>query len=207
MQSDIIAILFSYLFASIPFGLILTKIFSKKDIRKSGSGNIGATNVVRAVGKKLGYATFILDAFKGIIAIIFASYLQIESSITYNLVIIASVIGHCFPIFLKFKGGKAVATIFGIVALTDFQALIAVAFGWYILFYISKMVSFASIISLIVIMTYNIITFHDISYAIIFICLISIFKHQGNIRRIANGEEFSFKEKTNKKKNVKKSKK
>ena len=115
-------ILVSYLFGSIPFGLVLTKIFLKKDIRKIGSGNIGATNVLRAGNKILGYSTLVLDILKAVLPILYIKFFMNDYLYISALSIF---IGHVFPIWLKFKGGKGVASYLGILCCLDiFTALI-----------------------------------------------------------------------------------
>ena len=135
--------LLSYLLGSIPFGFLLTKIFLKKDIRDIGSGNIGATNVLRGGNKVIGFATLILDISKAILPVIFVKF-------NYpNLIYIASLctfLGHLFPIWLKFKGGKGVATYVGILFSINF--LFGIIFGlvWIITYFISKYSSLSSIL-------------------------------------------------------------
>ena len=133
----------SYLMGSIPFGLILTKIFLNKDIRDIGSGNIGATNVLRTGNKLIGYATLILDIAKAIIPVIFVK-------INYpELLYIASLcafLGHVFPIWLKFKGGKGVATYVGILFSINYLLGIIFAASWAIIFLMFRYSSLSSII-------------------------------------------------------------
>ncbi|MDC0453028.1 glycerol-3-phosphate 1-O-acyltransferase PlsY, partial [Candidatus Pelagibacter sp.] len=133
----------SYLMGSIPFGLILTKIFLNKDIREIGSGNIGATNALRTGNKLIGYSTLILDIAKAIIPVIFVK-------INYpDLIYIASLcafLGHVFPIWLKFKGGKGVATYVGILFSINLLLGIIFAASWGIIFLMFRYSSLSSII-------------------------------------------------------------
>ena len=133
----------SYLMGSIPFGLILTKIFLKKDIRDIGSGNIGATNVLRTGNKLIGYLTLVLDITKAIIPVI---YVKINFPELIYIASLCAFLGHVFPIWLKFKGGKGVATYVGI--LFSINILLGVVFisCWIITFLISKYSSLSSII-------------------------------------------------------------
>ena len=134
----------SYLMGSIPFGLILTKIFLNKDIREIGSGNIGATNALRTGNKLIGYSTLILDIAKAIIPVIFVK-------INYpDLIYIASLsafLGHVFPVWLKFKGGKGVATYVGILFALNIYFGIIFSISWFITFFVSKYSSLSSLIA------------------------------------------------------------
>ncbi|MDA8671099.1 glycerol-3-phosphate 1-O-acyltransferase PlsY [Candidatus Pelagibacter sp.] len=177
----------SYLIGSIPFGLILTKIFLNKDIREIGSGNIGATNALRTGNKLIGYSTLILDIAKAIIPVIFVK-------INYpDLIYIASLcafLGHVFPIWLKFKGGKGVATYVGI--LFSINLLLGIIFiaSWGIIFLIFRYSSLSSIIGSISIPIYILIT-DQISNAIFFgiMFVLIFFTHRENIKRLKNKEE------------------
>ena len=154
----------SYFMGSIPFGLILTKIFLNKDIREIGSGNIGATNALRTGNKLIGYSTLILDIAKAIIPVIFVK-------INYpDLIYIASLcafLGHVFPIWLKFKGGKGVATYVGILFSINLLLGIIFTASWGIIFLIFRYSSLSSIIGSISIPIYILIT-DQISNAIFF---------------------------------------
>ena len=177
----------SYLMGSIPFGLILTKIFLNKDIRDIGSGNIGATNALRTGNKFIGYSTLILDIVKAIIPVIFVK-------INYpDLIYIASLcafLGHVFPIWLKFKGGKGVATYVGILFSIDLMLGVIFAASWGIVFLIFRYSSLSSIISSISIPIYILIT-DQISNAIFFsiMFILIFFTHRENIKRLKNKEE------------------
>jgi glycerol-3-phosphate acyltransferase PlsY len=177
----------SYLMGSIPFGLILTKLFLNKDIRKIGSGNIGATNALRTGNKLIGYSTLILDIAKAIIPVIYVKF-------NYpDLIYIASLcafLGHVFPIWLKFKGGKGVATYVGILfSINIILGFIFVA-SWVLIFLLSKYSSLSSIIGSISVPIYILITgqINDaIFFAIMFILI--FFTHRENVKRLKNKEE------------------
>ena len=177
----------SYLMGSIPFGLILTKIFLNKDIREIGSGNIGATNALRTGNKLIGYSTLILDIAKAIIPVIFVK-------INYpDLIYIASLcafLGHVFPIWLKFKGGKGVATYVGILFSINLLLGIIFAASWGIIFLIFRYSSLSSIIGSISIPIYILMT-DQISNAIFFsiMFVLIFFTHRENIKRLKNKEE------------------
>ena len=172
---------------SIPFGFILTKTFLKKDIRKIGSGNIGATNVLRTGNKLIGYATLLLDVIKAVIPVIYVKFNHPE------LIYIASLcafLGHVFPVWLKFKGGKGVATYVGILlAINIFLGLIF-CISWLIIFLISRYSSLSSIISSITIPIYIFFS-NQISNVLFFgIMFVLIFyTHRENIKRLKNKEE------------------
>ena len=177
----------SYLMGSIPFGLILTKIFLNKDIREIGSGNIGATNALRTGNKLIGYSTLILDIAKAIIPVIFVK-------INYpDLIYIASLcafLGHVFPIWLKFKGGKGVATYVGILFSINLLLGIIFTASWGIIFLIFRYSSLSSIIGSISIPIYILIT-DQINNAIFFsiMFVLIFFTHRENIKRLKNKEE------------------
>ena len=185
---DILIIgIISYLMGSIPFGLILTKFFLKKDIRKIGSGNIGATNVFRTGNKNIGYATLVLDILKAIIPIIyvkfyFPDYIFIASLCTF--------LGHVFPIWLIFKGGKGVATYVGILFSIDIYFGLIFGITWLITFLLSRFSSLSSLIAslsipiyLLVLSQYDKVIFFTIMFVLIF------FTHRENIKRLINKEE------------------
>ena len=177
----------SYLMGSIPFGLILTRVFLKKDIRDIGSGNIGATNALRTGNKLIGYTTLILDISKAIIPVIFVK-------INYpELIFVASLcafLGHVFPIWLKFKGGKGVATYVGI--LFSINILLGTIFiiSWIVIFILTKYSSLSSIIGAISIPLYFLLTgqSNNVIFFIIMFVLI-FFTHRENIKRLKNKEE------------------
>jgi glycerol-3-phosphate acyltransferase PlsY len=177
----------SYLMGSIPFGLILTKIFLKKDIREIGSGNIGATNALRTGNKFIGYSTLILDIAKAIIPVI---YVKINYPDLIYIASLCAFLGHVFPIWLKFKGGKGVATYVGILfSINIILGLIFVA-SWAIIFLLFKYSSLSSIIGSLSVPIYILITgqINDaIFFAIMFILI--FFTHRENIKRLKNKEE------------------
>ena len=177
----------SYLMGSIPFGLILTKLFLKKDIREIGSGNIGATNVLRSGNKIIGYTTLIFDILKGVIPVIFVKIYYIDFLYLASL---SAFLGHVFPIWLKFKGGKGVATYVGILFSINIYLGIIFSLCWFVIFGITKFSSLSSLIASISIPVYLIITsnFDEIFFFIIMFVLI-FFTHRENIKRLKNKEE------------------
>ena len=185
---DILIIgIISYLMGSIPFGLILTKLFLKKDIREIGSGNIGATNVLRSGSKIVGYTTLSLDILKAVIPVIFV---KIYYTDFLYLASLSAFLGHVFPIWLKFKGGKGVATYVGILFAINIYFGIIFALCWFVIFGITKFSSLSSLVASISIPVYLIITrnFDEIFFFIIMFVLI-FFTHRENIKRLKNKEE------------------
>ena len=185
---DILIIgIISYLMGSIPFGLILTKIFLKKDIRDIGSGNIGATNVLRAGNKIVGYITLSLDILKAVIPVIFV---KIYYTDFLYLASLCAFIGHVFPVWLKFKGGKGVATYVGILFAINIYFGIIFTISWFVTFFISKYSSLSSLVGAASIPIYLLIlTQFDqgIFFTIMFVLI--FFTHRENIKRLKNKEE------------------
>ena len=185
---DILIIgIISYLMGSIPFGLILTKIFLKKDIRDIGSGNIGATNVLRTGNKIVGYITLSLDILKAVIPVIFVKIYYTDLLYLSSL---CAFIGHVFPVWLKFKGGKGVATYVGILFTINIYFGVIFALSWLIIFVLTKYSSLSSLIASISVPVYLLITiqFNDVFFFIIMFVLI-FFTHRENIKRLKNKEE------------------
>ena len=177
----------SYLMGSVPFGLILTKIFLKKDIREIGSGNIGATNALRTGNKFIGYSTLIVDIAKAIIPVI---YVKINYPDLVYIASLCAFLGHVFPIWLKFKGGKGVATYVGILfSINIILGLIFVA-SWAIIFLLFRYSSLSSIISSLSVPIYILIT-GQINYVFFFaiMFILIFFTHRENIKRLKNKEE------------------
>ena len=186
MELFIIGII-SYLMGSIPFGLILIKVFLKKDIREIGSGNIGATNALRTGNKLIGYSTLILDVLKAVIPVL---YVKINFPDAVYISALFAFIGHVFPVWLKFKGGKGVATYVGI--LFSLNIIFGLVFGicWLIVFFISKYSSLASLVGSLSIPVYILILgdLKNIFFYVIMFILI-FFTHRENIKRLKNKEE------------------
>ena len=177
----------SYLMGSIPFGFLLTKFFLKKDIREIGSGNIGATNALRAGNKLIGYSTLLLDVLKAVIPVL---YVKINFPEMVYMSALCAFIGHVFPVWLRFKGGKGVATYVGILFSLNIIFGLVFAFCWLIIFFISKYSSLASLIGSISIPIYIFIMGSSENlffYAIMFILI--FFNHRENIKRLKNKEE------------------
>ena len=185
MDYILIAIL-SYLFGSIPFGFILSKFFLKIDIRKIGSGNIGATNALRTGNKLIAYSTLFLDILKAVIPVLYVKYYHQE---LIFLSALCAFLGHVFPLWLKFKGGKGVATYVGILASINIIFGIVFGFIWITVYLVSKYSSLASILASISIPLYVLVLKQDntIFYFIMFILI--FYTHKENVKRLINKEE------------------
>ena len=183
----ILVISVSYLMGSIPFGLILTKIFLKKDIREIGSGNIGATNVLRTGNKLIGYLTLILDILKAVIPVI---YIKINFPELVYISSLSVFIGHVFPIWLKFKGGKGVATYVGILFSINYFLGIIFVVSWLIIFFISKYSSLGSIVSTLLIPIFIFLnSSYENQYFFIIMFVLILYTHRENVKRLINKEE------------------
>ena len=177
----------SYLMGSIPFGFILTKIFLKKDIREIGSGNIGATNALRTGNKIIGYLTLILDILKAVIPVLYVKFFFQESIYISSL---CAFLGHVFPIWLKFRGGKGVATYVGILFSINIYFGFIFLVSWAITFLVSKYSSLSSLIAsasipiyLLILSRFDQVFFFTTMFILIF------FTHRENIKRLKNKEE------------------
>jgi len=180
-------ILVSYLFGSIPFGLLLTKIFLKKDIREIGSGNIGATNVLRSGNKILGYSTLVLDILKAVLPILYIKFFMNEYLYISALSIF---IGHVFPIWLKFKGGKGVASYLGILFCLDIVTALIFGVVWISVFILFKFSSLSSLLASLTIPIFHFFYNSNSDYYFYFMMFILIFfTHRENIKRLRNNTE------------------
>ena len=182
-----LVILVSYLFGSIPFGLLLTKIFLKKDIREIGSGNIGATNVLRAGNKILGYSTLVLDILKAVLPILYIKFFMNDYLYISALSIF---IGHVFPIWLKFKGGKGVASYLGILCCLDIFTALIFGVVWIFVFMLFKFSSLSSLLASLTIPIFHFFYNSNSDYYFYFMMFILIFfTHRENIKRLRNNTE------------------
>jgi len=185
MEILVVSIL-PYLIGSIPFGFILTKIFLKKDIRDIGSGNIGATNVLRAGNKSLVYGTLFLDVIKAVIPVI---YVKLNYPDYIFIASLCVFLGHIFPIWLKFKGGKGVATYVGILFSINFTIGFVFIGVWFFTFLISKYSSLSSLLGSLSVPIYLFFFTSQnlIFFSIMFILI--IYTHRENVKRLKNKEE------------------
>ena len=186
----IIVAVYSYLLGSIPFGLILTKIFLKKDIRKIGSGNIGTTNVLRTGKKSLAAGTLVLDLIKGYFSIII-TFTYFENLISYSALI--CFIGHIFPVWLKFKGGKGVATYLGVILALSYKFFLIFGISWLVLSFLYRYASLSSIISSLIVFVYSYFFNNNFSLILFIFFIIILYTHRENIVRLKNSEESKIK--------------
>ena len=177
----------SYLIGSIPFGFLLTKIFLGKDIREIGSGNIGATNALRTGNKLIGYSTLILDIGKAVILLLIIKFNFSEYLFTSS---IAVFLGHVFPIWLKFKGGKGVATYVGILFCVNIYLAVIFIIVWFVVFVMSKYSSLASMVASLLVPLSSYFFIDDINYYFyIILFLLILITHRENIKRLKNNTE------------------
>lgn len=187
-------IIMSYLYGSIPFALVIGKLFYKTDIRTQGSGNLGGTNAGRVLGKKAGISVIILDASKCCISILItrfvAEYFGINPDIIY-LSALACVIGHCYPIFAGFRGGKAVSVAIGYALVTNIYAFFIAVIVFLVTLKLSKYVSLASIIGSLTILILSPFISYGTLGTLTNACIVGllIYKHKDNIKRIATHTE------------------
>ena len=191
----------AYFLGSIPFGLLLAKVFGGKDVRKTGSGNIGATNVVRAAGLPAGILTLILDAAKGAAAVLLAGKLASDSATWMMIAALAALAGHCFPVWLKFKGGKGVATAAGVFLVLCPAAFLGAVILFILVVLFWRFVSLGSIAAAAAmpLLLYFFWAPHHapplaITFGALAALLLIVYKHNGNLRRLVQGVEprFSF---------------
>lgn len=192
----VISILLSYLVGSIPTSFLLGKLFAGVDIRKMGSGNVGATNVYRVVGRLPGVLTLVVDIAKGIFAVTFIASCFHKLGVPikfldYQILIgLAVIAGHNWTVFLNFRGGKGIATSTGVLSIICPKILLISAIAWVIVFAKTKIVSLASVIASIVLpVVAAILGNTSITLLTIILCIISVFKHKSNIQRLLRGEE------------------
>ena len=180
--------LIAYLFGSVPFGLIVARVFGLGDIRQQGSGNIGATNVLRTGNKWAAFLTLVLDAGKGAIAVLAARAILGEGLAAFAGLF--AVLGHVFPVFLKFKGGKGVATFLGTVLALSFPAGLAACATWLVVAVAGRMSSLAALVAASLAPVFT-VYFYNVQGAIIvlFLAALVAYRHGANITRIRAGTE------------------
>jgi len=202
--TDIVLAVTAYLLGSIPFGFLLVKFVRKEDIRQKGSGNIGATNVIRSGARGLGALTFVLDACKGVLAVLLCGWLgshsslrPVEHSHALAMGALFAILGHIYPVWLGLKGGKGVATAFGVfVALAPWPALCSLGI-FILLFAIFRYVSLGSIVATISFPVFAWILPHrpqgQLMWTVIcFLAVLVVYKHRENIVRLLRGTEYRF---------------
>ena len=193
MNPWIASISIAYLLGSIPFGYLLVRIFRKEDIRKQGSGNIGATNVARSGAKGLGLATLLLDAGKAYAAVMIAKHLAPGMYDVAVAAAVAAIVGHVFPVWLGFRGGKGVASALGVFLALTWPSGLAIFLVFALVFALTRYVSLASIVGAA---SFPLFGFHFVAqrtpmviFGFLFIPVLIIVKHHENIRRLLSGTE------------------
>ncbi|HEX4652351.1 MAG TPA: glycerol-3-phosphate 1-O-acyltransferase PlsY [Granulicella sp.] len=199
MNPWLLSIPLAYLLGSIPFGYLLVRIFRKQDIRATGSGNIGATNVARSGAKGLGLATLALDLGKAWLAVFLAQRLGADLPNPYDLSVaagIAAILGHVFPVWLRFRGGKGVASGLGVFLALTWPSALCILAVFLVVFFLTRFVSLASIVAAA---AFPLFGFHFVALrtpivitGFLFIPLLIIVKHHQNIRRLLAGTESRF---------------
>jgi acyl-phosphate glycerol 3-phosphate acyltransferase len=189
----VVLMIVAYILGSIPNALWIGKVFRGIDVREHGSKNTGSTNAARVLGAKLGILTLILDISKGAIPTLIATML-LDSSISVILVGICAILGHSFSIFMKFKGGKAVATTVGVFIVLVPGAILLAAVIFFLVFGITRYVSLSSMIGAISLPIWIMIFYKNIPLTIfgIIIAILIIVRHKSNIQRLLNGTESKF---------------
>lgn len=191
--SDIWLVLISYLIGSIPFGLILTRVTGKGDIRTIGSGNIGATNVLRTGDKTLAALTLMLDASKGIFAVFLAINFSENIALMEKVAGMFAVLGHIFPIWLKFRGGKGVATTLAVLTSLSLPVGLGAILIWVAVFAFTKVSSLSAVLTMtaapVVAFIFVESTGYGMVYLTLFLSVLVIVKHSSNIRRLVTGQE------------------
>jgi glycerol-3-phosphate acyltransferase PlsY len=191
VTGELILVLLSYLLGSLPTALLVVRLMTGEDVRRKGSGNIGGTNALRAAGWKAGVAVTLIDVGKGALAVILMRRFNPESG-WVAAAMMAVVVGHCYPVWLKFRGGKGVAAGFGaFVVIAPLSALAALAV-WFLVLFVSRWVALASMVAsavfplaLKLIDKPDMVTLISVSAAAVLI----IFRHSSNIRKMLAGEE------------------
>ena len=184
---------YSYTIGSIPFGLIYTKIAGLGDVRKIGSGNIGATNVLRTGNKKLAVFTLLSDVAKGSIAVLITEKFYSEFILMSFLIVY---LGHIFPVWLKFKGGKGVATFIGGILVVNYMLCIIFLITWAAVVKVFKISSLSAIVAFVATLLATFILYErNLSLLMFFFTIFSIYTHKDNIKRIISGEESKIKTK------------
>ena len=194
MLALLLAMIAAYLIGAIPSGVVLTRLAGSEDIRKAGSGNIGATNVYRVAGRKLGLLTLIGDVLKGVLPVLAAQWLHFSDG-QVGLIAAAVFTGHCFPVYLGFKGGKGVATALGIFLVISPLAALGAAAVFGLLVWKWRYISLGSICAAAAmpVLVFFINRSLPLVAATLFISAVVIFRHQQNISRLLAGSENRFK--------------
>ena len=191
---EILLILLGYLYGSIPFALVIGKVFYNTDVRESGSGNLGGTNAGRVLGKKAGISVIVLDALKAVIIFYLSSYLSLKFNLNPDIKYLAGlacIFGHCYPIFAEFRGGKAVSTSLGYFLCIEPLCAVVAIVVFLLVLKISKYVSLSSISTALIVLC--ITPFLAVSITAKLCMLVAVillvYRHKDNIKRIKNQTE------------------
>ena len=186
----IFSIIISYLLGSIPMGLLLTKLAGKGDLRKVGSGNIGATNVMRVGGLRMAGAVWLLDMFKAIIAVVVGRYLAGDAVGAWCGFV--AIVGHCYPIWLKFKGGKGISSLFGVLLAVSPISFVVCGIEWLTVALVSGISSLGAVVVFCLIPILGFVISMQVGWAFLAIGLLCMWRHRENIRRLVRGSESSI---------------
>jgi acyl phosphate:glycerol-3-phosphate acyltransferase len=175
----------AYLCGSVPFGLLIAKLVTGGDVRTVGSGNIGATNVARAAGRPAAIATLILDAIKGLMPVLLAARMERGAGVLPSICAVAAVVGHCYPVWLGFRGGKGVATGLGVSLALAPAAAVAGGVTWLVLYKLFRVSSIGSLAGVAVALGVAVLTAdRPAVYGLGGVALVIVLRHRGNIRRL-----------------------
>ena len=197
MVINIISVIVAYLICSINPAIIICKLFKGKDIRSLGSKNAGTTNAIRVMGEFLGSLTFILDILKSVLAYLIIVFIgnilnsDIDLSVK-SLYLISSVIGHCYPIYYGFKGGKGVATTIASMMIINNEITLVVLIASSLIVLITRTISAGSVAGMILLFIMTFVMLPEYIISVFIISIIVIFKHKENIKRLLNNEEFKI---------------
>ena len=183
----VLAILVSYLLGSIPMGLILTKVMGKGDLRKVGSGNIGATNVMRVGGLRMAAATWLLDMLKAIAAVYIGYFVGGEAFAAWCG--FAAIVGHCYPVWLKFHGGKGISSLFGVLLAVNPLAFITCGIEWLIVALSSGYSSLGAVVAFCLMPVLGFVMGSQVGRPFLAIALLCLWRHRENIKRLLSGTE------------------
>ena len=183
----LISIIISYLLGSIPMGLILTHMAGKGDLRKVGSGNIGATNVMRVGGLRMAGAVWLLDMFKAILAVIIGRYVAGDAFGAWCGFV--AIVGHCYPIWLKFKGGKGISSLFGVLLAVSPISFVVCGIEWLVTALVSGISSLGAVVVFCLIPILGFAISMQIGFAFLAIGLLCMWRHRANIVRLTKKQE------------------
>ena len=186
-MSFVFLVFVSYLLGSVPFGLIVTKVFNKVDIRKIGSGNIGATNVMRVGGLRLAGLVWILDMFKAILAVLIGRYVGGESLAAWCGFF--AIVGHCFPVWLRFHGGKGISCLFGIMLAVNPILFVICGIEWLIVALSTGFSSLGAVVVFSLLPIFGFVMGLDVGCAFLAISVLCFLQHRQNILRLIRGQE------------------